>query len=101
MNRSLLLLAAVAAFALSCAVAARPTSLSTAFTYQGRLTQTSVPASGLYDLGFRLYDAAVGGTQVGPVFCADNVEVSDGLFTVLLDFGAQFNGEQRFLEIEV
>jgi hypothetical protein len=38
---------------------------------------------------------------VGATVCADNVSVTDGLITVLLDFGAQFTGNERFLEIEV
>ena len=37
---------------------------STAFTYQGRLSANGQPADGNYDLAFRLFDAAEGGTQV-------------------------------------
>jgi hypothetical protein len=77
------------------------TPLGTAFTYQGRLENAGSPASGLYDLRFRLYDAAVGGVPVGATLCTDNLNVTDGLFTVPLDFGAQFAGQERFLEIDV
>src|SRR5205823_3864097 len=54
-----------------------------------------------YDLRFRLYDAALGGNQIGSTLCSDNISVADGLFTASLDFGPQFTGQQRFLEIEV
>jgi hypothetical protein len=58
---------------------------STTFMYQGKLTETGAAANGVYDLEFKLYDA-VGG-QVGPVVTRDDVQVTDGLFTVPLDFG--------------
>lgn len=77
------------------------TPLGTAFTYQGQLKSAGSPANGLHDLRFRLYDAFAGGAQVGPTLCANNVSVTEGLFTVSLDFGAQFAGDQRFLEIDV
>jgi len=59
-----------AAFALAvlvltaCNVVAAP--LGTAFTYQGRLSAGGQPASGSYDLRFILYNADIGGSQVGP-----------------------------------
>jgi hypothetical protein len=33
------------------------------FTYQGRLTDGGAPANGTYELEFKLFDAASGGTQ--------------------------------------
>jgi hypothetical protein len=60
-----------------------------------------LPAIGPHDLRFRLRDAATGGTQLGPTLCVDNLSVVAGRFTVTLDFGAQFTGQQRFLELEV
>ncbi|MCC6358985.1 MAG: hypothetical protein IT450_09590 [Phycisphaerales bacterium] len=77
------------------------TPLGTGWTYQGKLDDAGNPASGPYDMHFRLYDAAVGGTQLGPVICYDNASVTDGLFTVTLDFGDQFAGQERFLEIAI
>lgn len=79
----------------------RGAPLSTAFTYQGRLKSAGSPASGLHDLRFRLYDASPGGGQLGTTLCLNDVNVTGGLFTVTLDFGPQFNGEERFLEIDV
>jgi len=88
-----------AALGLSLNLAAQP--LGTAFTYQGRLENGGAPANGTYDLRFSLFDSASGGTQIGITQCSDNIIVSAGLFTVSVDFGAQFAGQQRFLEIEV
>ncbi len=75
--------------------------VTSAFTYQGELTQSGLPASGVFDLRFRLYDAALGGAQVGPAVCADDVQVVGGRFSTVLDFGAVFTGASRFLEIDV
>lgn len=66
------------------------TPLSTAFTYQGRMQDGGAPADGLHDFRFRLFDAASGGTQVGDTLCFDEVDVINGLFSVQLDFGQQF-----------
>ncbi|HZW09465.1 MAG TPA: hypothetical protein VFF69_06135 [Phycisphaerales bacterium] len=75
---------------------------STAFTYQGRLASGGAPASGLHDFRFKLFDAASGGNQIGTTTCADNLSVSDGLFSVQLDFGRQFaTPSPRYLEIQV
>ncbi|MDQ7029822.1 MAG: hypothetical protein Q9O62_08615 [Ardenticatenia bacterium] len=76
--------------------------VGTAFTYQGRLTDGGSPANGAYDFQFKLYDAATGGSQVGSTVTKDDVAVSDGLFTVDLDFGSgAFDGNARWLEIGV
>lgn len=75
--------------------------VGTTFTYQGKLESAGQPASGLHDLKFRLFDAASGGAQVGPELCVNDVNVVNGTFTVLLDFGAQFSGASRHIEIDV
>ncbi len=75
--------------------------IGTAFTYQGELRVGGTLASGLFDLRFRLNDAPSGGGQIGATLCADNVSVSNGVFTTLLDFGAVFGSAARFLEIDV
>lgn len=74
----------------------------TAITYQGQLKNGGTPAAGPHDLRFRLFDAAVGGRQVGGTICADDVDVVDGLFAVALDFGAVFSaGDPLFLEVDL
>jgi spore coat protein U-like protein len=69
----------------------------TAFTYQGRLNDGANPASGIYDLRFTRYDAAGEGSQQGPTLTNAAAAVSNGLFTVTLDFGAGvFTGAARW-----
>ena len=70
---------------------------TTAFTYQGRLLDNNLPASTNYDFQFKLFDTP--GTQQGPTLQILNVAVSNGVFTVTLDFGNQFPGADRFLDI--
>src|SRR5262245_27238045 len=60
----------------------------TAFTYQGRLTDGGGLANGSYDLTFALFDAVTGGAQQGVTLTNTATAVSNGLVTVLLDFGA-------------
>src|SRR5712691_2621145 len=73
---------------------------TTGFTYQGRLTDGGTAANGNYDLQFALFDSLSGGAQVGSTQTLNTVAVSNGVFTVGLDFGANaFNGANRFLEI--
>src|SRR6476659_11099100 len=74
---------------------------STEFTYQGRLLFGDVPANGSYDFEFALFDAAAGGSQLGSTFPLSAVNVNNGVFSVRVDFGNQFPGDSRFLEIHV
>lgn len=97
------LLAIVAAVAVGVTTGplAAQTPLGTEFTYQGRLADGGNPANGAYDIQFTLYDQLSGGTQQGPTVCVDNVAVAEGLFTATLDFGDQFPGQERFLEVAI
>lgn len=75
---------------------------STAFSYQGQLTQNGMPADGAYEFEFRLYDAQAGGNTVASIPGPYAADVTNGLFTVRLDFGpAAFSGVQLWLEIGV
>lgn len=74
-------------------------SQSTAFTYQGRLTLGGAPVSGNWDITFKLYDDASAGSQVGGTLTNTAVAVNDGLFTTTLDFGTNFPGASRWLEV--
>jgi hypothetical protein len=74
--------------------------MGTAFTFQGRLTETGKPASGIYDLQFELYDDPNLGIQLGPTELKEDRDLVDGYFTEVLDFGGSaFTGEARWLEI--
>ncbi len=74
----------------------------TAFTYQGRLNNGSNPANGNYDVRFAVYNAASGGSMAGWPVTNAATAVTNGLFTVMLDFGSGvFDGSARWLEIAV
>jgi hypothetical protein len=73
-----------------------------AFTYQGRLTENGSPTSSTNDFTFTLYNAASGGATVGVSNVVNDLVLSNGLFTVTLDFGAAaFPGNDRWLDIAV
>jgi hypothetical protein len=83
--------------------AGRAAPLGTAFTYQGQLQQNGIPANGSCDMKFTLFDGdTVGAGQIGSTQPAAAVNVTNGLFTVPLDFGGGvFTGADRYLEIQV
>ena len=66
------------------------------------LNAAGVAASGVYDLGFAVYDAATNGNAVSRTLTNSATTVTNGLFCVTLDFGpGVFGGSQRWLELEV
>ena len=76
--------------------------VGTAFTYQGRLLDNGTTADGKYDFQFALYDADTLGTQVGSNVDKEDVQVTDGYFTVEIDFGSSvFTDQVRWLQIAV
>ena len=83
------------------ALAANASAQTTEFTYQGSLNVSGAPATGNYDFEFLLFDAVSGGTQLGSTLSRNTVAVEAGVFAVKLDFGSQFPGANRFLEIHV
>jgi hypothetical protein len=73
---------------------------TTAFTYQGQLISNSVPVTGAFDFRFKVYNAS--SVVVGKWLTNAPVGVTNGLFTVPLDFGTGiFDGSTRTLEIGV
>ncbi|MFG0286437.1 MAG: hypothetical protein ACF8R7_18645, partial [Phycisphaerales bacterium JB039] len=73
-----------------------------ALTYQGELRSGGAAATGPVDLRFRLFDAAAAGVQIGPELQLLGAALTDGRFSVELDFGpGALGAEQRWLEIEV
>ena len=71
--------------------------------YQGQLTDSGGnPLNGTYDMEFRFYNAAVGGSQVGSTITKNDVAVTNGLFSVKLDVNQSgFNGQGLWLEVKV
>jgi hypothetical protein len=73
---------------------------TTVFTYQGQLVSNNVPANGLFDLRFELFD--VNTNLVAGPLTNSPTGVTNGSFLVDLNFGgAVFNGSDRWLGIAV
>jgi len=73
----------------------------TAFTYQGQLYAAGNPANGVYDLRLLLFNALTGGSQVGGTQTNLGVGVTNGLFTLTVDFGPVFTGSSNWMRIDV
>lgn len=74
----------------------------TAFTYQGRLSDGTDAANGIYDLRFGLHDLSAGGHLIAGPLTNAATPVSNGLFTVTLDFGpGVFAGDACWLGMGV
>src|SRR5579871_2059102 len=74
---------------------------TTAFTYQGFLRDTGFSANGSYDLRFTLYTNVSTGNPVGSPVTFSSLLLTNGVFTVSLDFGNVFNGTAYWLDIGV
>jgi hypothetical protein len=76
---------------------------TTAFIYHGTLTDSDSAATRRSDFVFRLFGAVSGGLQIGGDAVRDDVEVTNGNFTVDLDFGSSpfTSTTGRYLEIAV
>lgn len=75
---------------------------TTAFSYQGKLNDGASAANGTYQMEFELYDDIAAGSQVASRITLNNVSVTNGIFNVTLDYGANaFTGGARFLSVKV
>jgi hypothetical protein len=94
---------------LNASLGSSASALGTAFTYQGQLQQSGAPANGACDFQFSLWDVRgngappTGGTQIGSTQTSTAVTVSNGVFTLPLDFGAApfTSANDRWLQILV
>jgi len=74
----------------------------TAFTYQGRLNSSGSPANGNYDFTFSLFNnSGTNSGHIGSTLTNLDLGVTNGLFTVTLNFGAVFTGNATWLAISV
>lgn len=74
-------------------------SVGSAFTYQGLLKNAQGPVNGPVDIELRLFDAPTFGAQQGPAQHFPGVQVSQGQFTVVADFGTlPFTGSRRWIQ---
>ena len=77
---------------------------STAFNYQGQLSDGGSPATGRYEFQFTLWDSVSGGVlaSAATLGTPGGVGVTNGLFAVVLDFGAgALTGQARWIEAAV
>jgi hypothetical protein len=97
-TNKLLIFALTAVFLTTSAVAQ-----TTLFKFEGRLANNVVPPVGTFQMEFRLFDAAEGGSQLGATNAVNQVEVRDRQYTVWLDFGAEAfaDGGERYLEVSI
>ncbi len=101
-DRLVVAFAALACALLTCLSAAAQVAVGSAFTYQGHLEKNSSAYTGTVNAEFALYSALSGGTQIGSTLTRNSVQVTNGAFTVTLDFGANaFQGAKRWLQIRV
>jgi hypothetical protein len=71
---------------------------TTAFNYQGKLTDTGTPQS-KYQMQFKLFIALTGDSQIGAILANSWVAINQGTLVVLLDFTSTvFSGADRFLQ---
>ena|SRR5579884_184042 len=91
----------LALFLLSPALVRAGAISETVFTYQGQLLVNSVAVTGNFDMQFKLHPSAVTTNQIGPTVVVSPVGVTNGLFTVGLDFGNVYGTPPIYLEIDV
>lgn len=75
--------------------------VDSSFSYQGHLQDDGASAEGPFDLKFELFDEPSAGIQIGGTELFEGELVSGGLFSVVLDFGTAFDGQERWLEMSV
>lgn len=72
-------------------------------TYQGRLSDAGSAATGQFDLQFQAFDTLTDGIAQSELITLEDVQVTNGVFTVPLFFGSTLNNNYnlRFLQIGV
>jgi hypothetical protein len=87
---------------LFCLTVLQAGAQGTAFSYQGKLNDGGSPATGSYDLRFAVFSAVTNGIQNSAYLTNTATGVSNGLFSVTLDFGAGiFTGSNYWLDVSV
>jgi len=80
-----------------------PPPVESKISYQGQLTDSAGnPLNGSYDMEFQFWTDSTGGFQVGSAITKNDVQTTNGLFTVQLEVDqADFNGRGLWLEVHV
>ncbi len=78
-------------------------AIGSGFNYQGELLDAGTAVSGNFDFAFGLYDALIGGTQIGSNVIKGNRPVANGIFSIEdIDFGnAAYTGDALWLSVTV
>jgi hypothetical protein len=77
------------------------TPVDQTFTYQGQLRSSGQLVNGIADLKISLWDADVGGAQIGSANTFNALQLADGRFACGLNFGsAAFDGSNRWIQLE-
>jgi len=81
-------------------------SPTSTMAYQGRLQDNGSPANGFYDFRVNVWDAEVGGNQLGStqVYDTSGIDVQDGIFTIYFVPGSAnqvFTGGGRWIQLQV
>lgn len=77
-------------------------SIGSAFTYQGSMSFGSEPLTSTLDFQIHPFDDPLVGEQIVAPVVVNNVQIVEGLFTMLVDFGpGVLGGEAIWLEISV
>lgn len=90
----------VVSLILTIAGALSAAPLGTGIVYQGLLTDGGTPVNGTVDLRFQLFADETGGSPLA-TSSVDDVVVGDGRVTAVLDFGDEWEGNARWLQVEV
>ncbi len=87
---------------LFCVTTAIADPLGSAFTYQGQLSVSGVPANGDYDFQFSLCTAATGNTCASPPITKPGIGIVAGLINTPVDFtDVPYNGAALWVELAI
>lgn len=76
--------------------------MSPVYVYQGSLNDGGQPFTGTASFTLQVFDAVAGGTPITSVYNYNNFPVTNGLFQINVNMGADvFNDEARYLQLTV
>jgi trimeric autotransporter adhesin len=102
MKRTLQIIMAASLLLMFNHLSSTASAQGTAFTYQGQLQNTNGPVHGTYNFSFNLFNTNINGTAIAGSVTVSGVVITNGLFTVALDFGSSvWNGQTNWLQIAV
>lgn len=93
----------IAVICLLCLLSGRSAGQSSlSFSYQGTLSHEGNPVNGIHEIRATLWNASVGGNQISHTDIHPFVQVTDGLFSIQINFDNEaFNDAERWLQLAV